>query len=74
MRLMGKGVYDTRDPVRLGFGKVALKGYAQSLNVTQAGLTLTLDPSVTAVPIAEELIAWMQVRTLTLTSYNLQQM
>ncbi len=62
MRLIGKGVYDTKETVRLGFGKVALRGYAQALNVTQSGLTLTLDPSVTAVPIAEELVAWMQVR------------
>ncbi len=64
-RLIGRGIYSALNPYKLGFGKEALTGYMQSLNITQSGLTVTIDPSVTAVPVKEDLITWVQVGSRT---------
>jgi hypothetical protein len=42
------------------FAPQAWHGYAQSLNVTQSGLTVSLDHAVTAMPVMEDLTAWLQ--------------
>ncbi len=58
-RVVGRGVYTTVDSLRLGFGLVAMRGYVQSINVTQSGLTVTLDPAVAAVGVVEALLDWI---------------
>jgi hypothetical protein len=39
---------------------VQWRGYTQSINTVQSGLTISMDPAVVAVPIAEDLIDWMR--------------
>ncbi|KAL6762861.1 Piwi domain-containing protein [Haematococcus lacustris] len=60
-RVVGRGLYTERGRTKIGEGGYeAWHGYTQSLNLTQCGLTVSMDSAVIAMPVMEDLLVFVE--------------
>ncbi|KAL6749939.1 Piwi domain-containing protein [Haematococcus lacustris] len=59
-RMVARGVYTSENRSKIGFGMEAWHGYTQSLNLTQCGLTVSMDAAVIAMPVMEDLTKFVE--------------